>query len=147
MFYHRECYVSELEKQFNHVLGSTEGEFTVFLSMRDGVYCSPIEHPREEDIKAVCDAVKSLHTVTLASLHSTDGERIPAVTLQTLFMYAAVESFQHATELCVSSEELSPTRNAFAFHIYLYVLNKWLEEFFYTEPLETVTILYDKFDE
>lgn len=147
MRYYKDFYVSELEKQFNKVLESIDGDFTIFTSLRDGVYCTPVEHPSEDKIMSARDAIKSLHGITLSSLIRTDGERIPAVTLHTLFMYAAVESFEHTTELCISSEFLSATENAFIFRIYLYVLNKWLEEFLYTEPLEVVTIFYDKFND
>ena len=145
MIYEREYNVSDLEDGFEVVL-KEDSDYVIFCSMRNGIYCDEIERPKNEEINAVKDAVLSLFQLTLSSLHSIDGEQMPAIALQSLFYYSASELFRHAVGMCVKQKnELSQTRNAFAFRIYFYVLQRFLEDFFYDgDRLEVVTINYDK---
>lgn len=145
MIYKHEYKVSELENAFNVVL-KEDSDYVIFCSMRNGIYCDAIEHPSQEEINEVKDAVSSLFNLTLASLNIIDGVQTPAITLQSLFYFSASQSFHHAAELCLdTNNDLSPTRNAFAFRIFFYILQRFLEDFFYEgDRIEAVTIHYDK---
>lgn len=145
MVYKKTYLSSELDELFREIVYSSDGEFVIYCAMKNGVFCKECK-PTIEQIDEARGAIMSINSLIMSSLHSTDSRPFP-VTAYITFIYTAMsESYEQSNSMCLKNlGELSPVANAFLFRAYFYLMGKFIEETFYDDPIEVITVKFDKF--
>lgn len=145
MTYKKTFLASELYELFNEIVYSSDGEFVLYCAMKNGVFCKECK-PTTDQINEARDAIMSIHELIMSSLQSTDSHDFPATAFISFIYTAMSEAYEQSNSLCVeNSEHLSPVANAFLFRAYFYLMGKFIEETFYDDPIEVITVKFDKF--